>query len=380
MIDKFCAIAYTRIMENGKSKSIMIYEKVLRELASGAHGKIGTRFLSARQFAAQYGVSFVTAVKILRMLQEDGLLSIRGNSYFVRDCSKKPKLPERKITFGVHVRDVGNDFYSRLCAHLAQQAAKHNVNLLVMTSNNDIEEKQSILDKFLALGCDGLINLNSIEDYKLSDYFKLYPLPIVHYGTGELKTADARNVDFVDTTSTDAGAIAAKHLKEIGCEKFFYVSVEHVGYKGEDPRYNKFRASLRAYHADAPILTLKKDDNGIIHSGPTIDTICTAAKTAKVGVLCAHDLLAATVIASCNSRGVGIPDPVAVIGYDDLPICTYIKPSITTFGYNYTKIAESCIRLLLERIENPQVAIPPRAVQITSFLNIRSSTRNKNTQ
>lgn len=50
--------------------------------------------------------------------------------------------------------------------------------------------------------------------------------------------------------------------------------------------------------------------------------------------------------------GVRIPDDVALVGYDDLPICTYHYPSISSVHTNYKQLGLSAISMLKEKFKN----------------------------
>lgn len=62
--------------------------------------------------------------------------------------------------------------------------------------------------------------------------------------------------------------------------------------------------------------------------------------------------MAIGIIEGAKLGGLNIPRDVSIIGYDDLPICLYSTPKITTIHQPITKKAELATNLLFEQIMN----------------------------
>jgi len=61
-----------------------------------------------------------------------------------------------------------------------------------------------------------------------------------------------------------------------------------------------------------------------------------------------------------QEAGLRIPDDVAVIGFDDIDETRYSLPTLSTIDPGRDEIAETAVRLLVERIADSGRAIPPR--------------------
>jgi len=77
-------------------------------------------------------------------------------------------------------------------------------------------------------------------------------------------------------------------------------------------------------------------------------------------VFAASDQMAAGALTALRERGRRVPDDVAVVGFDDLDEARYSIPSLTTVDPGQEWIARTAVRTLLERIEDPLAAGPPR--------------------
>ncbi|MEO0562879.1 MAG: substrate-binding domain-containing protein, partial [Chloroflexota bacterium] len=84
------------------------------------------------------------------------------------------------------------------------------------------------------------------------------------------------------------------------------------------------------------------------------------------------DVTAVGVLHAAKELGVSIPQDVSVMGYDDLPIASYMLPALTTVRQPLTQMGEVAADLLLESIRNPD--FEPQKAVLTTQLIVRHST------
>lgn len=69
-----------------------------------------------------------------------------------------------------------------------------------------------------------------------------------------------------------------------------------------------------------------------------------------------NDLMAIGVILALQDAGYAVPDDVAVIGFDDIPEATIVRPTLTTIAQDPRDIGQKLARALFERIEDPSIS------------------------
>jgi len=72
-------------------------------------------------------------------------------------------------------------------------------------------------------------------------------------------------------------------------------------------------------------------------------------------IFCASDLIAIGVIKALRERGKEIPKDIAVVGYDNIPLSEFIRPTLTTVQQDTKLAGEVLVETLLARIHEKDV-------------------------
>jgi len=89
-------------------------------------------------------------------------------------------------------------------------------------------------------------------------------------------------------------------------------------------------------------------------------------------ILCYQDYTAMGVILELMQRRVRVPEDVAVIGFDNLPIGDAFNLALTTYDYPTESVAEHAVLMMRDRILNPERS--PVRVLVPGRLIVRGST------
>lgn len=63
-----------------------------------------------------------------------------------------------------------------------------------------------------------------------------------------------------------------------------------------------------------------------------------------------NDIIAAACIRALKTKGYRVPADVSIVGYDDMPICTMVDPTLTTIRVMKTQLGEASMEILHKRI------------------------------
>ena len=83
-------------------------------------------------------------------------------------------------------------------------------------------------------------------------------------------------------------------------------------------------------------------------------------------IVYANDSMAVCGMGTAQRLGLSVPADVSVIGYDDLPVCRWVHPRLTTVDQHVSQAGAAAARALLalcgERIDTPPLGRPPQLV------------------
>lgn len=136
--------------------------------------------------------------------------------------------------------------------------------------------------------------------------------------------------------------LAVSRLKELGHRRIGYLS-SALGSCVYQARYAAFFRALNQNHLPARKeqagYDLKLTECVEKYLPRLLELGCTA-------IVCSHDLLAHMVLIYSQERGISVPGQLSVIGFDDLPLCRYTIPPLSTVRQDREEIGKSAFYAL----------------------------------
>jgi LacI family transcriptional regulator len=213
---------------------------------------------------------------------------------------------------------------------------------------------------------DGLIVLNpETGDEALRALIaRNYPVVIL----GSVRHPEEHAVNF-STREAVRGVIA--HLAGLGRRRIAHISFSPPGLVATDAR-------LAAYRRAVDEQGLAVDDRLLAYGAFSAESGHQAMlelldRGAPLDALfCGNDTIALGALAALHERGRRVPDDVAVVGFDDLPISAYAWPPLTTVRNPGVRQGELAATMLLDLLAGRPPA--KRRVRVPTELVVRAST------
>ena len=73
-------------------------------------------------------------------------------------------------------------------------------------------------------------------------------------------------------------------------------------------------------------------------------------------IFAANDMIGMGVLRAAAERNITVPGALSVIGFDDIQMCQYVYPALTTVGQSIRDLGETATSLLLRRIAGSETA------------------------
>lgn len=173
---------------------------------------------------------------------------------------------------------------------------------------------------------------------------------------------------FIGFDNVDGGFKATNHLIQSGHEKIAFIG--NVGdFRPEfSARYQGYsKALLQADMVVDPKLRTDAQSND--QDGYLAIKRLVANEHKFTAVFCASDIIAFSVIKGLTEMGKRIPEDVAVIGFDDIPIASYCSPALTTIKQDTKRAGE----LLVEQLTHMTNGSELQSIELPVELVVRQS-------
>ncbi len=108
-----------------------------------------------------------------------------------------------------------------------------------------------------------------------------------------------------------------------------------------------------------------------LESGHAAAKALLALPLAPTAVFCFSDQMALGALAACRDLGIGVPDQLSIVGFDDLASSSFLTPPLTTIRQPMREIGARAVNLLLAIIERVDV---PLQQTLDFSLMVRGST------
>ena len=79
-------------------------------------------------------------------------------------------------------------------------------------------------------------------------------------------------------------------------------------------------------------------------------------KKGCTAIVCSHDLLAHSAMIHCAQMGYRVPEDISILGFDDIPLCRYTLPPLSTIRQNRTEIGKSAFFAMLNQLNEVHVS------------------------
>jgi len=150
------------------------------------------------------------------------------------------------------------------------------------------------------------------------------------------------NVTNIGVDSTEGIELAVNYLRSLGHQNIGYLSSALEAYVYRE-RYDVFSRVMSR-------MGLPADDRVMgnsylvskcisLHLPRLLKNRCTA-------IICSHDILAHSVLVYCSELGLRVPEDISVLGYDDIPLCRFTSPPLTTIRQNRPALGKSAFYAL----------------------------------
>ncbi|MDX8525803.1 LacI family DNA-binding transcriptional regulator [Mesorhizobium sp. MSK_1335] len=305
--------------------------------------------VTLREVAAAAGVSVATASKALngqgRMTADtrERIREVAQRLGFRPNHLAQSLLRRRSFTVGLLTNDTYGRFSLPLMAGVSDALVDNGVSVFLCNVEDDLRLGQLHVEAMLDKRVDGIIATGKRVDRHLPVDLSNLRVPVVYAFT----QPDAGAIGLV---SDDAGGarLAVEHFCRLGRRRIAHVSGPS-SFEVVNTRADAYRAVLEENNlaVSEPLLGAWSEAWG--HEA--VARLFGGRGERPDAIFCGNDQIARGVIDALRERGVGVPDDVGVIGFDNWEIVAEAtRPPLTSVDMNLASLGREAGLALLSLV------------------------------
>ena len=297
--------------------------------------------------AERAGVSAITVSRVVRLPEMVAPQTRARVEAAMRELGYVPNqlagalAGARTKSVGVLVPTIANSIFADTVQALMDRLTQAGYQTLLGLTGYDAEQEEKLLEAVLGRRPDGIVLTGTLHTESSRVRLAQAGIPVV-----EAWDLSEDPIDMlVGFSHEQVGIDTARHLLGKGYKRF---SIVAIGDPRGLRRLDALTAELKTHGVDdvpmqilAPPATLQVGREGLaglLDRGVATDV-----------VVCSSDTVAQGVLAEAASRGLRVPEDLAVMGFGDLSSAAQVHPALSTVRVDGNRIGLQVAQALLDR-------------------------------
>lgn len=298
----------------------------------------------SRALSGKPGVSSKTREKVLKIAKE---MNYQPNAL------ARSLVQNRTATIGLIIPDILNPYFPEIAKGVEDEAHSRGLSVFLCNSDWDGDREGKYIDQLIANRVDGII-IFPTSSANISEIRRKAgrELPVVILGTSQ--TEDVSISISIDNVL--GAELSVMHLLNKKHRKLAFIGGK-PGLSGVDDRLEGYKKAHEKFG-------LSVEEEMIVENGFTFESGYNAMNDLldqsrrPDAVFAENDVIAMGVIQALRTRGLRVPEDIAVVGFDDIPIASMAGIDLTTVRqpkYEMGKMAVSELHSVLQGESVPNV-------------------------
>ncbi|HEU4888678.1 MAG TPA: LacI family DNA-binding transcriptional regulator [Thermoanaerobaculia bacterium] len=302
--------------------------------------------VTIRDVAAKAGVSVATVSRVFNRkgpIREDTIrrvMDVAGELQYVPHAGARSLSTRSTRTIGVVLPDLHGEFFSEVIRGIDLAARQHGYHLLLSGSHSDREEMRAVVQAVRGL-VDGLIVMS--PDLEPSALLADLPSGI------DVVMLNSRVEGRTSITVDNSGGArdVVRHLHALGHKHIAFIAGPPHNADAEQRRRG-FRTETRA----AGTVTAELPGFFTEESGHEAGQQILSLRPRPTAVFAANDSMAIGALSAFREAGLHVPEDMALVGFDDIPIARFLTPPLTTVRVEIAELGRRAVSHVVGALES----------------------------
>ncbi len=294
----------------------------------------------------------------------------------VRDAAEKlgyrPNVLARSLItgksriIGLVVAYLDNQFYPDVLERLSNALKAEGYHVLVFMASRTSGNIDTVLEEILDYQVDGILLAAVSMSSELAHRCRAAGVPVVLFN----RTQDDDHLSSITSDNVAGGRKIAEHLLHCGYHRISYIA----GWEGASTQRDREQGFLEGLRAAGLSLHSREVGDFQYEQAQNAARKMFSADNIPEAVFVCNDHMAFAVMDVLRSElGLRVPEQVAVIGYDDVPVSAWAAYNLTTVRQPANRMVEAAVQTLMEQITEPNTK--PCRASFDGPLIVRGTTR-----
>lgn len=304
--------------------------------------------------ANEAGVSFGTVSRVInndvhvKDETRERVLQAMDRLGFVANRQARSLAGGKSNSIGVLVPDLGTGYIGEIIRGIDAELTLTDLDLILYTTHRTASKEANYVANLAKGMVDGLLLVlpRNPSDFIGTLTERNFPFVLIdHQGTG-------RDCPAVGATNWQGAYNATEYLIKLGHERIGFITGSMDLGCAVD-RLEGYRSALRTHHlSDAPELIYEGtffQPDGFAGASALLDL-----PMPPTAIFASNDVMAMGVMDAVRDRGLRVPADISIVGFDDIPQASLIRPALTTVNQPLEKMGRVATQMLLDMLRQPE--------------------------
>jgi LacI family transcriptional regulator, galactose operon repressor len=290
---------------------------------------------------------------VINQVETVDLKLVRRVQAVIQEVGYRPNFQARALargrshTVGLIVSEItgGNPFFSEVILYFERAAVEQGYEVLISFADTETKPDHIAVcaARMQERQVEGIATLTFGMEEQLAN--TTLDVPVVYAGADH----DLKGVRNVRINYLPGFRDAIKHLVDFGHQRIGYLSGRQ-SWSSMRTRLEAVRRAMKLAGAVFDKELVAECDHTWEGGAQGVGSLLSLPKP-PTAILCCNDVAAVGALKTLASRGLQAGRDIALIGFDDLTICQFTQPPLTTIQFSPRELAGLAFKALLEEIQ-----------------------------
>jgi len=332
-----------------------------------------TNRATIRDIARHAGVSVATVSRVINgrpdvapETREAVLRHVRTHNFSTNRSARALSVGRTGLV-GFTVPNTHAEYFANILSGATEALYEQDMRVVLCPTEHEHERELTLLDKLMQGTTDGAILLLPTET---NEELRALQSSGFRFVVVDPRHALDEGIPAVSSSHWAGAKTATEHLLELGHRRIGLITGER-GWVAAEDRIAGYHSGLIAAGV-VPTPELIAEGDFLVDSGRRAALRLLDLPDRPTAILASNDNMAVGAMQAARARGLGVPEDLSVVGYDDLEKAGIVTPPLTTVRQPLAELGRTAVSLLMRLVDGQRVEA--LHVELAAKLVVRETT------